>query len=194
MQTKTLILFAGLIAFSAIFTAALFIQAAQGEEHHYTGQHNFPNNDTASRCDHLGTFNAPNDTWTGMGIIAWYDEQQSPPAYHSGNWSFERGFGGGGYPHDYTTDGDMICTYVFGSYSTTYYSSGTCSYGSGPFGNVWAWYHDVYTYKSSFDPYPHREPSFQGGSASYFKDPNNPNNRWYISSWIDASPYMTARS
>jgi len=175
-------------AFLAIFLTIPMLPEVKGWGE-TTPYHNWPY-DCCVRCEHTGTFNASDDTFTATSIEGWYDQDTpTPPAYISGNWSFTRGYGGGGPDHDYTTDSYMICGYVYGSYGFTHYDYNTPSYGYGPYGDVPAYYQYWVKYLSSFNP--SRQPSLQGGAQSYFKDPNNPNDRWYVSSWIDPE-YMTA--
>jgi len=108
--------------------------------------------DVASRCDHTGTFNASDDTWTATGLEGWYDQNTQDPAYVSAQWEFYRGFGGGGEAHDYETDSDMYCAYQFGSYAFGHYDDDDPAFGYGPWGNVPAYYHSWTKYLSSFFP------------------------------------------
>ncbi len=176
--------------FSAILISSLLLQSANGWGEITPDPHGYPYYDSCVRCEHTGTFNAPNDTFTATSITGWYHDDL-PPAYDSGYWYFLRGYGGNG-SYLFPTYGDMICGYMYGAYSFSYYDTGdNCTEGWGPWGDVHAWYQDDEMTCSSFNP--SRQPSLQGGAQSYFYDGVNPNSRWYVSSWI-APQYMTAWS
>ncbi|MCW4044627.1 MAG: hypothetical protein NWE94_03815 [Candidatus Bathyarchaeota archaeon] len=152
----------------------------------WNGWVGYPGPDSYSRCTHVGTFNTSGDTFTALSIIGWYGTL--PPAYVRGNWTFLRGYGGGGgglYP----TDSPMFCTWCYGSYSFIYYDYNVPVWGPGYTVNpVWAYYQTWIKYLSYFSPA--RQPSLQGSAASYFINPAN-GSRWYVSSIIPPS-LMTA--
>jgi hypothetical protein len=188
-KDKTIISILISVAFLLLPLTTLMLQEVKGWGE-TTPYHAWPFYDYCVRCEHTGTFNASDDTFTATMIEGWYDMNPNPPAYVSGEWGFTRGYGGGGTHHLYTTDSPMYCSYQYGSYAFVHYDYNTPSFGYGPYGNVPAYYQDYDKYLSSFNP--SRQPSLQGGAQSYFKDPNNPNDRWFVSSWINPS-YMTAR-
>jgi hypothetical protein len=139
--------------------------------------------DVAARCDHTGTLNASDDTFTGTGIEGWYDLTTIiDPRYIQANYTFLSGYGGGGEDHDYTTDSPMYSAYQYGPYGSGHYSYEDAEYGNGPYGNIPAYYRTWNKYFSSFTPT--YQYSLQGGAQAYFKDPENPEDRWFVSSWI----------
>jgi hypothetical protein len=126
-----------------------------------------PGPDELTDCDHHGIYGSPNDTFTGVGIKGYYG--YAPPAYVRGEWNFERGYGG-----TYPASGNMLC-----------YSSYLGSYWDPPHfvwdyrNNAWAYYQDYYEYA-----YMPRVPSITGMVHSTFYNPSNPNDWWYVSSYI----------
>ncbi len=131
------------------------------------------------------------DTWTATGILGNYDQVTiTPAAFVGATFYFDRGFGGGGTTyHDYTTDSPMYCQYQYGNppystYSFTYNDYNTPQWSDGPWGLYEAYYQDWTKYNNPFSPYSGRYNTLGASAQSYFKDPNNPNDRWYISSPI----------
>ncbi len=133
----------------------------------------------ASRCDHLIEMNTgPEDTWTGTGIRAFYDQETVTPASFVGaNWYFERGYGGGGTAyHRYISDGPMGCAYQYGNppyscYIFLHHDYDTPQWGNGEWDLYWAYYQDWPKENNPFSPYPYRHNTLGGIAQSYFKDP-----------------------
>ncbi len=177
-----------------LLISATFLQEvkAWGET---TPSHAWPY-DCCSRCEHTGSLGYRDDTFCLSSIEGWYDQNTiTPAAYIRGTWQFWRGYGGGGEAHDYITDSPMYCSYAYGNptiqYSTVHYEYNSPYYRMGPPPDyIYAYYQNYTKTYSSFSPA--RETQLQGGAQSYFKDPNNPSNRWYVSAVIGPS-YMTAR-
>lgn len=193
MEKNKLATFALLtLAFSATLLVTLLLPAAYAWYDDGPLSHEWPHDDYC-RCDHTsveGTEGYPDDTWTATAIHANYRESpHDPPYYISGTWYFERGYGGGGTPHDYTVrDNYYFCTYVHDVYSTTFYDYGSPSYvaNGGFWQNNSAYYQDYNNRNgltlNSFDP--SLASNLQSISATYFEDPNNPSNQWYVSSYV----------
>jgi hypothetical protein len=181
----------GYIAFFAIISTTIILPALGNE---YTPNYYWPYYDVCSHCEHTAALGDSADTFCITGIQAWYDGNL-PARYVSGNWSFWRGYGGhdqnNNPVHTYTTDSQLICSYAYGSYGYLHYepSSSTPQAGDGPFHNCVAYYQYWIKYYSTFNP--SRQPNVQGDAQSYFKDPNNPSNRWYVDAPISPD-VMTA--
>ncbi|MCW4018718.1 MAG: hypothetical protein NWF00_08615 [Candidatus Bathyarchaeota archaeon] len=144
--------------------------------------------DSWVRCDHNSEYEEmghPDDTWTGLAIVANYRQDPPTPHYYiSGTWIYDRGYGGGGETPLYNVTSDyIICNYRHDAYSTTFYSYGMPVPGYGFYGNNSAYYQNPDpTVLGSFNP--SLASSVSDYSASYFFDPANPSNQWYTSSPI----------
>lgn len=168
-----------------ILSTSLLLPAVNAWGHNGPPTRHWPDYDDYSRCDHNGSHTDQmgwsDDTWTGCGVRAYYRDNQMPAYYTHATWYFERGYGGGyggdGYYANYTVSTNyFICTYTHDVYVTTYYSYGY------PSNDGWDWHQNDQITLNPFNP--SLATSVQGCSSSWFKDPNNPSNQWYISSPI----------
>jgi len=181
------------IAFLAMSLTTLMLPEVKGFYGEYTIRP-LPNGAgvSACRCDHMVQPPSYQDAWTGTGIAAYYDEN-SPPAYHSATFIFQRGYGGTvQWPHTWTVQSNpispMYCQYQYGyDYGFLYYDYRLPAWDNGPLDLYWAYYQDLTITKNSFSPYPHRQITVGADAQSYFIEVANPNNRIYISSPINPS-------
>jgi hypothetical protein len=162
MKKRTLITFAVL---SVALFATLMLSGVRAD---WVG---YPGPDTLSDCDHTGTYGGTDDTFTAVGVAGYYGWE--PPAYVHGLWYFMRGYGG-----DYPALGSMTCYWTYTPYYGVHYDPADFSWEYR--NHAWAYYHDWD--RQDYDlP---RSATISGYTGSYFYDPDNPNDWWYVSSYV----------
>jgi hypothetical protein len=171
---KKSVLFASAVL-TVAFLATMMLSGVRGEDG--PGWVGYPGPDIFSRCTHTGTYGSIGDTFTAIGITAYYGYE--PPAYVHGYWSFLSGYGG-----LYPADSSMICKWVYTPSQFTYYDSSSF---------VWDYRYNAFAYYRDWEKWQYnipRAPSVSGSTASVFRNPST-GDRWYVSSVIYASE-MTA--